>query len=153
MSDTTTHLTNDNKTYWTGRVDGYSRVNQTELATSQHQRWMACLCDEIRRTFPARTPASIRVLDIGTGPGFFAILMAEAGFDITAIDLTPAMLAEAAENAGALADKIRFLEMNAEALGFEDGALSSPAISPGICPIRKKPMRNGRACSHRAACS
>ena len=39
---------------------------------------------------------------------------------MTAIDLTPAMLAEAKKNAGALADDICFLEMNAEALRFPD---------------------------------
>ena len=37
---------------------------------------------------------------------------------MTAIDLTRAMLAEAKENAGPLADEICFMEMNAEALSF-----------------------------------
>ena len=37
---------------------------------------------------------------------------------MTAVDLTPAMLAEAKKNAGALAGSTRFLEMNAEALDF-----------------------------------
>ena len=61
------------------------------------------------------------MLEVGTGPGFFAILLCELGYDVTAIDLTPAMLAEAEKNAGLLADKIRWMEMNAEALEFPDG--------------------------------
>ena len=61
------------------------------------------------------------MLEVGTGPGFFAILLCELGYDVTAIDLTPAMLAEAKKNAGLLADKIRWMEMNAEALEFPDG--------------------------------
>ena len=42
----------------------------------------------------------------------------ELGCAVTAIDLTRAMLAEAKENAGPLADGICFMEMNAEALSF-----------------------------------
>ena len=44
----------------------------------------------------------------------------ELGCAVTAIDLTRAMLAEAKENAGPLADEICFMEMNAEALSFAD---------------------------------
>ena len=44
----------------------------------------------------------------------------ELGCAVTAIDLTRAMLAEAKENAGSLADEICFMEMNAEALSFTD---------------------------------
>ena len=62
------------------------------------------------------------MLEVGTGPGFFAILLCELGYDVTAIDLTPAMLAEAKKNAGTLADEIHWMEMNAEALDFADGS-------------------------------
>ena len=110
----------ENRDYWTGRADGYSRVNQTELRTQQREVWRRELKSHIARQFPDRTAAHVQVLEIGTGPGFFAILLAELGYDVTAIDLTPAMLAEAKKNAGALADKITFLEMNAEALSFPD---------------------------------
>ena len=37
----------------------------------------------------------LRVLDVGTGPGFFAILLAEMGHAVTAVDYTPAMLEDA----------------------------------------------------------
>ncbi len=59
-------------------------------------------------------------MEVGTGPGFFAILLRELGYDVTAIDLTPAMLAEAKKNAGELAGRICWMEMNAEALDFAD---------------------------------
>lgn len=108
----------ENKEYWTGRAAGYSEVNQLELATKQRETWRGCLRIEIARRFPDRAPETLRVLEVGTGPGFFAILLCELGFDVTAVDLTPAMLAEAKKNAGALAGSIRFMEMNAEALDF-----------------------------------
>ena len=113
-------ILNENREYWTGRAEGYSAVNQEELRTSQREVWRRELKSHIQRQFPNRDAASIRVLEIGTGPGFFAILLSELGYDVTAVDLTPAMLEEAKKNAGALAEKITFLEMNAEALDFAD---------------------------------
>ena len=115
-------LETENKAYWTGRASSYSEVNQLELATEQRQKWSQCLQDEISRHFPNRAPQELRVLEVGVGPGFFAILFCELGYHVTAIDLTPAMLAEAKKNAGALAGEINWLEMNAEALDFADGS-------------------------------
>ena len=113
-------MLSENRTYWTGRASGYSEVNRLELATEQRQKWRDCLRDEIARQFPDRAPEGLRVLEVGTGPGFFAILLYELGCDVTAIDLTPAMLEEAKKNAGTLAGRIKFMEMNAEELDFAD---------------------------------
>ena len=113
-------ILDENRQYWTGRASGYSEVNQLELATQQRQKWSECLHAEIARQFPDRAPESLRVLEVGTGPGFFAILLRELGYDVTAIDLTPAMLEEAKKNAGELAGRICWMEMNAEALDFAD---------------------------------
>ena len=110
----------ENREYWTGRASGYSEVNRQELSSEQRQKWKVCLCEELTRHFPDRPLADLRVLEVGTGPGFFAILLRELGCAVTAIDLTPAMLAEAKENAGPLADEIMFMEMNAESLSFAD---------------------------------
>ena len=85
-------ILSENKSYWTGRAASYSEVNQLELATQQRQKWSDCLHAEIARQFPNSVPESLRVLEVGTGPGFFAILLRELGYDVTAIDLTPAML-------------------------------------------------------------
>lgn len=110
----------ENREYWTGRASGYSELNQAELRTPQRSIWGRELKTHIERQFPDRDPASVRVLEVGTGPGFFAILLCEMGYDVTAIDLTPAMLDEARKNAGALASRIKFMEMNAEALSFRE---------------------------------
>ena len=113
-------ILSENKSYWTGRAASYSEVNQLELSTRQRQKWSDCLHAEIARQFPDRAPETLRVLEVGTGPGFFAILLCELGYDVTAIDLTPAMLEEAKKNAGELAGEICWMEMNAEALNFAD---------------------------------
>ena len=118
----TMEIISENKAYWTGRASGYSEVNQAELETGQRKKWRDCLRAEIMGQFPGIAAAQLRVLEVGTGPGFFAILLRGLGYDVTAIDLTPAMLEEAKKNAGGMADSIRFMEMNAEALTFEDAA-------------------------------
>ena len=110
----------ENREYWTGRAAGYSAVNQVELSTVQRKKWKQCIQKELAKHFSDRTVSSLSVLEVGTGPGFFAILLTELGCAVTAIDLTPAMLFEAIKNAGSLVGTIRFLEMNAEALGFFD---------------------------------
>jgi len=114
-------IISENKAYWTRRAHSYSQVSREELSGTSHIRWRNCLSQRIRTHFPDRPASQIRVLEIGTGPGFFAILLCEMGYEVTAVDLTAAMLEQARENAGRLAEQICFMEMNAEALAFEDG--------------------------------
>ena len=113
-------LLEENRQYWSWRAPSYSELNREELTNGRHRRWKECLRGEIAAHFPGRKADTIRVLDIGTGPGFFAILLRELGHDVTAIDLTAAMLEEAKVNAGEFADSIRFMEMNAQELDFDD---------------------------------
>jgi len=108
----------ENRAYWTQRAPSYSKVNRQELATGHREVWKQTLTERIASRFPGRAPGELHVLEVGTGPGFFAILLAEAGYRVTAIDLTPSMLDEARHNAGSLVDQIDFVEMNAQAVGF-----------------------------------
>lgn len=111
----------ENIVYWTNRAPGYSAVNQEELATNQHTVWGNVLSRAISAHYPGKQPDQISVLDVGTGPGFFAILLAEQGCRVTAVDYTEAMLAQARKNAGTLAEKISFQRMNAQELTFPEG--------------------------------
>ena len=110
----------ENRTYWTHRAPSYSEVNREELATRQHVVWKQVLTEQISARFPDRILEQIYILEIGTGPDFFAILLAEEGYRVTAIDMTPSMLDEARSNADKLCDYIDFQEMNAEKLSFHD---------------------------------
>jgi len=44
-------------------------------------------------------PSPARVLDVGAGTGFLSILLAKHGYDMTALDLSPAMLERLRDNA------------------------------------------------------
>lgn len=100
--------------YWTGRAQGYSRMNRHELESQRGRVWLR----EIESHLPREK--NLKILDVGTGPGFFAILLAKEGYEVTAVDYTEAMLEEAKKNAGELADSIRFYRMDAQKLDFPD---------------------------------
>ena len=104
------------ESYWTTRTEGYSEVNQKELAGMQKQAWLDVLTDH----FPKKEKKNLRILDIGTGPGFFPTILSEAGYEIDAADYTPGMLEKARENVGKYADKVRFWREDAQNLDFEN---------------------------------
>jgi SAM-dependent methyltransferase len=66
--------------------------------------------------------AGQRVLDVACGTGVVAITAALAGGSVTGLDLTPALLARARENAQMANVAIDFHEGDAEKLPFEDAA-------------------------------
>ena len=70
--------------YWGNRAEGYSEYNREELAGEKWPEWIR----EIKMHLPDREISEIQILDIGTGPGFFAILLAQEGYQVTAIDCT-----------------------------------------------------------------
>ncbi len=115
-------IIHENRAYWSERASSYSEVNHREIKAGSHICWQELLDEKISTSFPNRTRENIRILDVGTGPGLFSILMAELGYSVTAIDLTPNMLSEARINAGIYAEKINFMEMNAEQLEFDDNS-------------------------------
>lgn len=117
---TYTSFKKENINYWTKRAPGYSSVNKDELTTSQHDRWSMVISEHISAQFPQKHPSEISVLDVGTGPGFFAIILAELGYRVTAVDYTESMLDEARKNAGELATAITFHTMDAQNLNLAD---------------------------------
>ena len=116
MSD----LKNEIHDYWTNRARGYSEYNQQEMADARRTMWRDKLLSLLGEAFPEREPEEIKILDVGTGPGFFAILLAEAGYQVTAIDYTEEMLREAQQNAGGLAECIVWKTGDAQALDVEN---------------------------------
>ena len=61
------------------------------------------------------------MLDVGCGPGFFSVLLARLGYEVTAVDYTENMLTEARKNATHYGVDIDFRRMDAQKLDFEDG--------------------------------
>lgn len=99
--------------YWSHRAEAFETQRLREFDSEKRERWLA----EFRRYLPPGKP--LRVLDIGTGTGFFACILAAEGHEATGIDLTPDMIAHAEHMAAVLGLDARFQIMDAEEPEFE----------------------------------
>ncbi|MDG0843832.1 class I SAM-dependent methyltransferase [Staphylococcus equorum] len=100
--------------YWAKRAESFSKNKQAELESKHAQAWV----EEIEAIIPLRD--GLKVLDIGTGAGFLAILCAQQGAEVSGIDLAPEMVQSAKQNAQQLNQNIHFNVMDAEHLNYED---------------------------------
>jgi ubiquinone/menaquinone biosynthesis C-methylase UbiE len=81
--------------------------------------------ERIAADVAAVAPTGARVLEVGCGPGHLSVRLARHhGFDVTGIDLDPAMIARARANAARPGEGRRpsFLVGDAAALAFPDGS-------------------------------
>lgn len=102
--------------YWTDRAKSYSAQNIAEMNDWRREAW--------RKLILSHAPQKevLRVLDIGTGPGFFAINLALAGHEVTAVDVTEEMLQYAKSNAESYGARVDFVLHRGEFLPFKDGS-------------------------------
>lgn len=98
--------------YWSGRAVGFSELRMRELGGVMRGRWL----NELGRYLPQGQ--CLRILDVGCGSGFFALMLAKLGHEVTGIDLTPQMIERAREAARDLGVEPDFQVMDAEAPAF-----------------------------------
>lgn len=105
--------------YWTRRAHDFGLVRWNELGNALSSRWL----EEFESQLPPG--GNLRILDIGTGTGYFAILLAMQGHEVTGIDLTEAMLAEARLQADEKNVRADFRRMDAQELDFPDNTFDA----------------------------
>ena len=99
--------------YWNKRSSDFARLRRDELNSYMADLWL----EEIRKYMPDKP---CRILDIGTGSGFFAILLGKAGHYVEGIDLTASMIEEAKLLAAKSGVNSVFKVMDAENLLYPD---------------------------------
>jgi 2-polyprenyl-3-methyl-5-hydroxy-6-metoxy-1,4-benzoquinol methylase len=98
------------RAHWNGRATIFDSSPNHAIATLEERH-------EWERTFATYIGRERRkILDIGTGTGEIALLLARAGHDVTGIDLAEKMLAEAQLKAAARGLEAKFLCDDAEHL-------------------------------------
>jgi SAM-dependent methyltransferase len=65
-------------------------------------------------------PEGARVLDVGCGPGRHAVALAQRGFSVTGVDVSPRFLAIAAERAARAGVAPSFFEVDARRMPFDE---------------------------------
>lgn len=107
------HIKNRVKEYWTKRAQDFSTVRRLELQEDISNLWLK----EIKTYLPQE--GKLKILDVGTGAGYFAILLAKEGHDVYGVDLTPAMIEEARKLSLEGNHSIEFAVMDAQKLEFQ----------------------------------
>lgn len=114
-------LTGEIRRYWDERSRGYSLATRMGLNNKE---------DQTRRIIRESIPDTRRlcVLDIGTGAGYAAIILAQMGHDVTAVDNSELMLEKARANARAFRVDIQFVQADLHDLGRMFDAFQFDAI-------------------------
>ncbi len=101
--------------FWSMVAPGYEAHpgNVPSRGSALHGRWVEILDQQLG-------PAPRKVLDLATGTGFVALILAGLGHRVTAVDLSAEMLAEARKTAGGRSDVL-----------FEFGDAVEPAMPAG----------------------
>lgn len=95
----------------------YDRVGAA-LSFGQDPLW--------RRFLVSRLPRGGHVLDVATGTGLVAAELLRRGYEVTGVDQSPGMLAEARRRFG---DAVELVEAPAEALPFDDASFEHLTVT------------------------
>lgn len=109
-------LNDEIKDYWEGEALAYSQGIESELNGPQRAAWR----DLILSHAPDGGRRPLAILDAGCGPGFFPVILGEAGHRVTGIDLTDHMVACAADRVQASGVAADLFQMDCQQLTFED---------------------------------
>jgi SAM-dependent methyltransferase len=105
--------------YWTGRAPAYDDYQQRD---ERREADLAVWGDIWTAALP---PAPADVLDVGTGSGHVAFLLAGLGFRVTGLDSSPGMLERAREHAATRPHAPAFVEGDAVAPPFPAGSFDA----------------------------
>lgn len=100
--------------YWDTRCRSYD-------ASPGHASLPELWRDFLQTLFHGR----MRVLDVGTGTGFIALILAELGHEVVGVDISDGMLSVAREKARKAGIEVNFQLGDAEALSFDDGSFDA----------------------------
>lgn len=99
--------------YWDTRSEDFSRVRRMEIESADFAAWN----ELIKKHLPFGK--NLKILDVGTGAGFFAVLFSKLGCEVIGVDMSSKMLNEAKKNITVFDCRADFFKMNAQELNFD----------------------------------
>ena len=105
-------------TYWNKRSNTYDIF---PIAHSEEEE-KAAYCSILKRFYNGNR---LEILDVGTGTGFMALMLAEMGHKTTGLDITEAMLEKARQKANGNSQRVSFQIGDAENLPFDNASFDA----------------------------
>ncbi|MBN3527371.1 methyltransferase domain-containing protein [Paenibacillus apiarius] len=102
--------------YWDESAEVYNDIVLDELNSFKAPAWRAIIERHIG------SKGGLDVLDAGTGPGFFAILLSGMNHEVTAVDSSPLMLKQAQFNASRAGVAAHFIQGDISAPPFPEAS-------------------------------
>jgi len=99
--------------YWDKQSEIWREEKEEAWSQPETEKWLAYFTAHKNRH------KGLKVLEIGTASGYFANILYLAGYQVTAIDLSPSMIQEAQKVSKALQIPIAYHVMDAQNLSFE----------------------------------
>lgn len=100
--------------YWDKRSKSFAELRQEEIESPMGELWRK----ELTRNIPS--DKKLKILDVGTGAGFFSILLSKMGHEVTGVDFSNEMITEARQLSLKYEVDVDFYTMDAENLAFPD---------------------------------
>ncbi|WP_026478675.1 class I SAM-dependent methyltransferase [Alkaliphilus transvaalensis] len=99
---------------WKISAEGYSEFIKDELSNEQKEKWTSIILEN------APKEGKLKILDVGTGPGFFSTILSLAGHDVVGIDASEDMIKCAIVNAKMAGATPEFVVMDSHDVTFPD---------------------------------
>lgn len=103
------------KNGWEISAEGYSkRIVKNDFISPGRDVWTKLILEKAPRE------GKLKILDVGTGPGVFATILAMAGHETVGIDISPKMLEQARENSAKYGVSPEYIVMNSQEMDFAE---------------------------------
>ena len=107
------------ETYWDKRSTAFSAVRRRELSGPNAALWLKLIAAHLPQG------ENVRILDVGTGAGFFPVILSMSGYDVTGVDCSTGMIEEAKKNLAFFGCQANILTMDAQKLDFPDASFDA----------------------------
>jgi ubiquinone/menaquinone biosynthesis C-methylase UbiE len=105
--------------HWSADAGSYNKSIQKMLHSEETKRPWKSIFTQVLGT------DNLHLLDVGTGPGIVAFMLAELGYRVTGVDFSEKMLSNAIRNNEILGLDVNFKKGDAENLPFADEAFDA----------------------------
>lgn len=103
------------RSYWAKRAEGYSESVSESIDSGRSDHWLNIIREYI-------DGEELDILDVGTGPGFFPVILGREGHSVVGIDCSQGMLDQATGNCDRYGVEADLRLMDAQHLDFPDEA-------------------------------